>query len=102
MMSSDGAPRASEMVLVAFTAHMMTSATGTEHRGDDLSHRCRGAPDADTVCLERSRLRGCGAVASRDDRAGVAHRLAGWSREAGDVGNNGLRHVRGDVVRRLL
>ena len=37
-----------------------------------------------------------------DDRARVAHRLAGRGGEAGDVGDDGLGHVLGDELRRLL
>ena len=43
-------------------------------------------------------LAGGGAVRAGDDRAGVAHRLAGRRREAGDVGDDGLGDVLGDVA----
>ena len=43
-----------------------------------------------------------GARRAGDDRARVTHRLAGRRREAGDVREDRLRHVLGDVARGLL
>ena len=48
----------------------------------DLRHLGRGASDAHALGFERLRLRGGGAGGARDDRAGVAHLLAGRRGEA--------------------
>ena len=53
-------------------------------------------------CLERVLLRLGGARGAGDDRARVAHRLAGRRGEAGDVGDDRLRHLRLDEVGGLL
>ncbi len=81
-------------------------------RGRRLSARIRSATscghlgrrraDLDAARLERVLLRLRGAGGAGDDRAGVAHRLAGRRREAGDVGEDRLRHVLGDELGRLL
>ena len=68
----------------------------------DLGDLGRRPADAHAVRLERLLLGRRGARRARDDRAGVAHRLAGRRGEAGDVGDDGLGHVLGDVLGGLL
>ena len=58
----------------------------------------RVAPDRDALRLQRLRLRLRRAGRAGDDRAGVAHALAGRRLEAGDVGDHRLRHVLADVL----
>ena len=70
--------------------------------GHDLGGLGRRRADADPLLLER-RLLGLGrARRARDDRARVAHRLAGRSREARDVGDDRLRQLGLDEGGRLL
>src|SRR3954447_9585580 len=70
--------------------------------GGDLGHLGRRAAAAHAARLERLLLGRGGARGARDDRAGVAHRLAGRGREAGDVGDDGFEDVLGDVLGGLL
>src|SRR6187200_1167210 len=70
--------------------------------GRELSGLGRRRTHTDAARLERlllplGRSRGAG-----DDRPRMPHRLARWRREAGDIGNDGLRHLRLDEVRGLL
>ena len=56
-----------------------------------------------TPCASSASAFACGGAArAGDDRAGVTHRLARRGGEAGDVGDDRLGHVLGDVVGRLL
>ena len=66
--------------------------------GGDLGGLARAAPDPDALRLERLLLGLGGARGAGDDRAGVAHLLAGRRGEAGDVGDDRLGDVLGDVV----
>src|SRR5215204_2815350 len=72
-----------------------------EVRGE-LSDLGRRRADADAAGLEGFLLGLRRAGGAGDDRAGVAHRLAGRRREAGDVGDDGLRHLGVDVLGCLL
>src|SRR3954468_22528916 len=63
----------------------------------------RGRPaHAHALGLQRLSLGRRGALGARDDRAGVAHRLARRRREPRDVGHDRLGDVLGDVVGRAL
>src|SRR5690606_42097223 len=62
----------------------------------------RGLADLDARGLEGLLLGLRGARGARDDRAGVAHRLALGGREARDVADAGLRDVLLDVLRGTL
>src|SRR5215207_9908758 len=70
--------------------------------GRDLGDLGRRLADAHAARLERLLLRLRGAGGAGDNRARVAHRLAGRRREAGDVGDDRLAHVVCDVVGGLL
>ena len=59
-----------------------------------------GRPDA--LGLERRGLGRGAAGGAGDDRAGVAHLLAGGCGEAGDVADHRLGHVLADEVRGAL
>ena len=64
--------------------------------GNELRDLGRRGTDLDTAGLERFLLRLGSAGRAGDDRAGVAHRLAGRGGEAGDVGEDGLGHLLAD------
>src|SRR5580704_5423076 len=71
---------------------------GAEQRHRDLGDLGRRPPDPDALALERLGLGLRGAPGAGHDRAGVAHRLARWRGEAGDVADDRLGHVVGDEV----
>src|SRR5215207_7692365 len=131
MMSSEGAPRASEMFVSSATsatipvralalAPRTTALKGptrrsvpTAKRAERLDARAedldgdigdlRGvAPHAHALGLECLGLRRRGALRAGHDRAGVAHRLSGRRGEAGDICEHRLRDVLGDVAGGLL
>src|SRR5215212_198092 len=97
-MSSDGAPRAKEIGAMARTL----ARERARDLGRDLGDLGRRLADAHAALLERSLLRLGGARGAGDDRARVAHRLPGRGGEAGDVGDDRLAHMLGDVLRGLL
>src|SRR5215831_15827017 len=61
--------------------------------GDELGGLGRRRADADTAGLERLLLRLRGSRRARDDRTRVAHRLAWWGGEAGDVPDRRLAQL---------
>src|SRR5215213_6798103 len=89
MMSADGAPRAKEMR----SDGGMRSRLPTEDLDGEARDLGRRAADLHALRLQRLGLRGGRALRARDDRAGVAHRLARRRGEARDVGDDRLGHV---------
>src|SRR5579884_2125412 len=79
-----------------------TRTTSPHAVGDELRDLGRRRPDLDAARLERFLLPLRRPGGARDDRAGVAHRLAGRGRESGDVREHRLRHVLGDERGGLL
>ena len=77
-------------------------APGARRLGCELGDLGRRRPDLDAHRLQRLLLRLRCSGRAGDDGAGVAHRLAGRSREPCDVGDHGLGHLRLDVARGLL
>src|SRR4051812_24015886 len=82
--------------------HVGTRPRLLQARSDHLSDLGRRRADLDAARLERFLLPGGRARGAGDDRARVAHRLAGRRGEAGDVREHRLRDVLGDVCRGLL
>ena len=76
------------------------SPAGSRRRSRRPASAC--ARPARRLRLERLGLRDRGALGAGDDRAGVAHRLAGRRGEAGDVADDRLGHVLGDELGGLL
>ena len=84
-------------------AIMRVTGAGAKSRGnllqarDDLGHqlarRGRVGRDPHAGVLEHGHLRLRGALRARDDRAGVAHLLAGRCGDPRDVAHDGLRHA---------
>src|SRR5439155_26710763 len=70
------------------------SSRGRLHELGDLG---RIPADTDAGGLERLGFRGGGSLRTGDDRARVAHTLAWWRLEPGDVPDDGLRDVFRDI-----
>src|SRR4051794_5917244 len=102
-MSALGAPRANEIVSPAIgtdpsNAEPEACLERAEHLGGDLRRLGRAFADPHALCFERVLLRLRRARGAGDDRAGVAHLLAGRRGEAGDVGHNRLGNLAGDEL----
>ena len=107
-MSALGAPRANEIVSPAIAtdpsnaSRLRAASRAAQHFDGDLRRLGRAFADPHALCFERVFLRLGGARGAGDDRAGVAHLLAGRGGEAGDVGDDRLGDLGGDELGRPL
>ena len=75
---------------------------GRDHLGHQLARGSGVRRNAHAGVFEHGHLRLRGSLRAGDDRARVAHLLAGWRRDAGDVAHDRLRHPRLDELRGLF